>query len=181
MPQAPRIGAVLLLVAAFGAGAASATTMVPESLENLATLSDAVVHATTLDTHAEWRGRMIVTVVHVRVSEALLGRVSAGEQLAVIAPGGTVGDRQLIVDGAPRFAPGEDVVVFLSPARRAGEWVVTDLAQGKFEVSRDAGGRERLTRRDMEGIVLSGRTAVPGSVSLVDLRQRVRSALRLAR
>lgn len=180
MPQASRFGPVLPLALLLGATAAHATTMVPQTLQDLATVSSAVVHATTLDTRAEWRGRMIVTVAHVRIAESLLGALAPGQVVDVVTPGGIVGDRLLIVDGAPRFTPGEDVVLFLTEGLRSAEWQVTDLAQGKFEVVR-VGGQETLTRSAMEGVALMSRPAFAGRLSWSDLRQQVRSALRIAR
>ena len=55
---------------------ARATSMVPPSLDEPSTKSDAVVRVTTLATRTEWRQRVIVTIARMRVTDALLGSLA---------------------------------------------------------------------------------------------------------
>jgi hypothetical protein len=157
-----------------------ATSMVPQSLDELSTKSDAVVRVTTLDTRTEWRNRVIVTIARMRVTNAILGSLVVGQEIEVATLGGTRDGVELRVAGAPHFATGEDDVLFLGTGTFA-DWQVTDLAQGKFEVAHDASGREFLTRRDLEGVELSLAAAPPSRLTLGNLTQRVRSSLRIER
>ena len=159
---------------------AGATSMVPQTLDELSTKSDAVVRVTTLATRSEWRNRVIVTIARMRVTDALLGTLAPGQVIEVATLGGVVDGVELRVPGAPHFAAGEDDVLFLGPGKLA-DWQVTDLAQGKFEVVRDSSGREFLGRRDMEGVELPLGGAVPARLGIENLRQRVRGALRVGR
>ena len=160
-------------------GTTRATSMVPQTLDELATKSDAVVRVTTLATRTEWHNRVIVTIASMRVTDALLGSLAAGQEIEVATLGGVKDGLELHVAGAPRFTAGEDDILFLGAGTLAA-WQVTDLAQGKFEVVRDAAGREGLSRRDLEGVEFS-LGALPSRLTLDNLKQRVRSSLRLAR
>lgn len=159
---------------------ARASSMVLQSLDELSTKSDAVVRVTTLSTHAEWHQRVIVTIAHMRITDALLGSLVPGQEIDVATLGGTLDGLELRVPGAPHFATGEEDVLFLGTGTLA-DWQVTDLAQGKFEVVRDQAGRESLTRRDLEGEDLSFGGVAPARFTLTTLKQRVRGALRIER
>ena len=159
---------------------ARASSMVPQSLDELATKSDAVVRVTTLATRTQWHNRVIVTIARMRVTDVLLGSFAAGQEIEVATLGGTLDGVELRVAGVPHFAAGEDDVLFLGAGTFA-DWQVTDQAQGKFEVARDSAGREFLTRRDMEGVEVSLGAAVPARLTLGSLTQRVRSSLRFER
>ena len=180
MRRPPLPSGFLLAVALLFPLTARATSMVPQSLDELSTKSDAVVRVTTLSTRTEWRNKVIVTVAHMRITDALLGTLSPGQEIDVATLGGIRDGLELRVPGAPHFATGEDDVLFLAAGTFAA-WQVTDLAQGKFEVVRDQAGRELLTRRDMEGVELSLGRGVPARLSIANLKQRVRGALRLER
>jgi hypothetical protein len=138
-----------------------------------------VVRATVLDTRVHRNAnRVILTTARLRVTESLAGGVAAGREIEIETPGGALDGLVLTVIGAPRFGAGEDVVVFLEEGSGA-PWHVTELAQGKFEVRRDAAGRDLLSRDGLEGVEL-GLGGLPARLDLSQLRQRVRAA-RLAR
>lgn len=114
-------------------GAAAAAVARPATVEQLAREADAVVEGRVVGMESRWApdGRHVVTRVTVRVSRVLRG--TAGAEVALEVPGGTVGGFGQRVDAAPSFQPAEEVVVFL---RRVpgGRSVVHGLAQGKFRV-----------------------------------------------
>jgi hypothetical protein len=91
----------------------------------------------------------------------------------------------MVIQGAVAYAPGDQVVVFLS--RMPNRYLrTTGWAQGKYEL--DAAGRLHAAAAISEGeYVQAGTTAVSGSglrtlegMSLVDLRQRITARLRSA-
>jgi hypothetical protein len=89
-------------------------------------------------------GRIIVTRVEVRIDRALKG--GPRERVTLEIPGGTLHGTTLVASGAPRFAAGERVVLFLEP-QAAGRFVVTGWNQGKFLVRRDPRtGRDVVTQ-----------------------------------
>ena len=89
-------------------------------------------------------GRIIVTRVTVRIERALKG--GPREMVTLEIPGGTLGGTTLVASGAPRFATGERVVLFLEP-QAEGRFGVAGWNQGKFTVRRDPHtGRDLVTQ-----------------------------------
>lgn len=112
---------------------ALATLMVPLSIPQLAAESDLIVHCkvisitTTLDAD-----RRIVTRVLTEITETWKGQ-HPGSRLQVVLAGGTLGTKQVVVDGQPDYRPGEELVLFLKFNNRK-EAVTVGLAQGRFVV-----------------------------------------------
>lgn len=167
------VGLVALGLSA--AAPAAATTAVPASVEELARGADAVVRGrvVALTARRSSDGRRIST--YVQVEPLSVWRGQAGARLTVVVPGGEVGGLGQLVVGAPRFAPGEEVVVFVT---RAGPVFheVPALAQGKFTV---AGGQ---ARPDLSGLRLVPRSALVAGeraaepMAVDELERRVRAA-----
>ena len=126
----------------------------------LPALATSLVHldtrALTLDSHEIVIGEVesvrsywnesrtrILTDVNVRVTRALKG--SGGERLTLTQLGGVVDNARYNVPGCPVFEPGEEALLFVwrDPAGRAQ---VNGLAQGKFDIRRDANGKRTVQR-----------------------------------
>ena len=127
--------------------------------------------------------RRIVTDVTVRVSDVVRG-VHDGGEVVVTTLGGVVDGRGQIVPGAPRFAVGDEVVLFLSTVRRTASGkavrLPVALSQGVFFVRRTPGGRPVATPRlDDVRLVPDGGMSVPApaadGIDLDDLKARVRA------
>lgn len=93
--------------------------------------------------------RRIVTVVTIKVDETYHGR--GGKTLDLRVPGGTMEGTTLTVSGAPRFKPGQEVVVFAEGDRVVGH------GQGAFLV-KDGTARRTLGNH------------IPGADMELDLR-----------
>jgi hypothetical protein len=162
----------VVLVSLLTAAPAAATTFVASSVEEMARSSEAVVHGRVIATAARATADGgIVTDVDVAVASAWKG---APEQtVRLVVPGGTLGQIALRVEGAPTFAPGEEVVVFA--AREGRAWRVNGYALGKYRV---VGGEARPSvgsARVLPRALTAGERAV-GPMSLAELERRVRSA-----
>ena len=57
-------------------------------------------------------------------------------EISVRLPGGRVGHLSARVEGAPRFIPGSEAVLFLQPSS-AGGYTVAGWAEGTFRITRD--------------------------------------------
>jgi hypothetical protein len=155
------LGLVLgaLLGAVFRLDAASAALLVPLSDEELVAASSFVVRGTVVDVRGVARARgEILTRVRIQVHETILGRV-AGGGVVLTEPGGVAGDRAAVIFGAPDYAVGEEVLVFLR-RRRDRTLLTTALGLGKYRIERDRGGRWRAVpsaavaaSRDLEPFV----------------------------
>jgi hypothetical protein len=129
-------GAALLAVVA--AAPVSAMTIRPMTDAQLVRTSDVIVVGTvTQISSGEWDHR-IVTWVDVAIERRIKGR-SAGDSIRLTEVGGQAGGRHLVIPGAPRYEPGERVVVF---ARAWGDRLLrtNSFALGKFAVRESPGG-----------------------------------------
>jgi hypothetical protein len=127
----------------------SATSFVVPRDRDLVGRADAIVVGTAVESHAQFtKEGGIETVTAIAVDEAVKGNVAA--TIFVTEPGGNVGNIATVIAGAPRFAPGEKVLLFLKKTAR-DRWSVADLAVGKFSFTDDLA--EPLLLRDADDIV----------------------------
>src|SRR5258705_9331644 len=135
----------------------AATVRGPSDVESLAASADAVVHAQVARRSSSWApgGGQIFTTVVLRIIETWKGTAAA--EIAVLVPGGEVGELSQTVQGAAQFGDGEEVVVFLHRRAPSG-FGVERLALGKFAVGAPPGVAKRAPR-DRRGLVCEGRQA----------------------
>jgi hypothetical protein len=143
--------AVGLALLAVPAGPARGATVLRLSFEELTGRSDAVVRGRVVGSTPKLNaaaGR-ITTFTQVEVTEAIKG--APGKRITVRQPGGEVGRIGQSVAGAARFAPGEEVVLFLSRAPDdAAVFQVLSMSAGKVRLEKK---REALRAvRDLDGI-----------------------------
>jgi len=132
---------------------AFATTVIAPDFDSLVGQADFVVRAVVKTVHSEWRDnpanpgeRYIATRVELDVKEAVKGTPPSPLVLQMV--GGRVGDDELVVEGAPRFKPGEESILFIRGNGRVFSPVVA-LMHGAYPVRRDARtGRAEVLRSD---------------------------------
>ena len=112
----------------------SATTLAKLSLDQLAAGSDAVARVRCVSAQSRWENGSIWTVTRAEVVETLKGNLP--RQIVVRLPGGRVGHLTAFVEGAPKFNPKDDAVLFLERSR-AGGFTVAGWVEGTFRVSPD--------------------------------------------
>jgi hypothetical protein len=115
-------------------------------------VSSTIVHGRVIDVHAEWIDgrRALETFVTIEPTEYLKG-VSA-DALVVRVPGGQLGRYRTIIVGAPEFARGDEVVLFLRGSRFP---VIVGLNEGAFRVV-DRDGRRVVTSPVLMGTAADG-------------------------
>ena len=155
--QAVSLRAVLFIVSVCAAGSVSATTLVPAEFTQMARESELIVHGTVVRVDAQLAGssRSIESLVTVQVSDTLKG--AAAEQTVFRVPGGKVGRYRSVMVGAPVFAAGDEVILFLK-GRAPAIAMPYGLSQGVYRVARNGGtavvtpivvtGAGRVTRGD---------------------------------
>src|SRR3981189_696002 len=91
----------------------AATVRGPADVESLAASADAVVHARVArqSSPSGPGGGPIFTTVGLRTIET--GKGTPAAEIAVLVPGGEVGELSQTVQGVAQFGDGEEVVVFL--------------------------------------------------------------------
>ena len=145
--------AVAALLAA-GATGAGASTFLKQSVGDLIQSSRGIVHAQVTDIRAEWNAdhTFIFSYVTLEVKRALLGTKHAYETVRV--PGGIVDGYRVVMEGAPDFKTGDNVVVFLG-AWDDGALMVEGYYQGLSKVDRDAAGNEMLKGGSAHGLSMA--------------------------
>lgn len=163
-------------------GLASATTVVPMSVERLAQVSSLVVKGQAIETWSEWNPQhtQIYTYAKFQVGSALKGQAPA--MVVVKQLGGTVGPTIQRVYGVRYLRSGQEMVLFLRPAEELdGTMVISGLMQGKFAVRTSAAG-EKFVSNGMPEV--SAYSVSTGEISpyrgntmrLEELRSRVQKA-----
>lgn len=160
--------------------AASATTIVPMSVEELTRAASHVVEAHALRSWTSWNAQhtLIYTYTTFQVSRTLKG--NAADSVTVKQVGGSADGYTQKVSGVRQFQVGEDALLFLRPSVAAdGTLVVVGLMQGNFRMAQTASGETLVSNGVAEAHQYDhGRVATytGSSMRLQDAEARVRSA-----
>lgn len=134
-PRRSAISLVALLPALLLSPALAATTLARMSIEEMSHAAPVIVRAICVSNRVVWDSGEIWTFTSFDVTETWRGSVPA--RIAIRLLGGTSGNLTSIVAGVPRFAPGDDVVLFLEHTPR-GDFSILSWAQGTFRVEHHA-------------------------------------------
>ena len=153
---------------------AAAALAVPASVEDLARGSDAVVRGRVAKVTPHWSSdhRRILTDAEVETSSVWRG--TAASRVTVVVPGGVVDGIGQRVDGAPTFAQGEDVALFLERAGD-GRYRVHGLGQGKFSIAAGQASPQLSGMTLTPGAALKGGERRAEAMGVAELEQRVRA------
>jgi hypothetical protein len=134
-----KIVAMLAAVAVLGGSRAHATTVLPVELGDLARAARVIARGRIAAVEARWTDdrRAIETLVTLDPETYLKG--APASMLRFRVPGGQIGRYRRVVVGAPQFAPGQRVIVFLAARSPAIPYVI-GLNQGVFRLLPGAGG-----------------------------------------
>lgn len=135
----------LVCVLLLAASLAGATTIVMPADEQLIAKSPVIVEGTVLSTTPVDRNGVVWTETVVRVSRTIKGATDA--TITIAEEGGMLEDRATKIFGAPEYAAGDRVLVFLERDRR-GDYRTMDLFVGKFTEGQTADGRRLWLRHD---------------------------------
>ena len=133
----------------WSAGFSPAATIPELTFDTLIQKSEYVVYGRAVGTRSFWdpATSTIWTETELVVLDEAKGH--SGKTLVITEPGGVLGDIAHVFPGLPRFAGGEEVVLFLyaAPGKRIR---VLGLRQGVYEVLRDPNSGERIVRPSVE-------------------------------
>lgn len=165
-----------VLAAAIAPLPALATTVLPVDFAEMVRGSQLIVHGTVADVRSRVTGgrSSIESVVTVTVIDPIKG--PAARQIVFRVPNGQVGRYRRVTVGAPEFAAGDEVVLFLS-GRAPAVPMPFGLSQGVYRVTRNA-GQARVAPMVSEGAgrVVRGDPA-RRPLSVDDFARRVRAAM----
>jgi hypothetical protein len=160
---------------------AQATTIARMDLGQLTAHAAAVARVRCLSSASRLEAGSVWTVSTFEVVEVWKGRLAA--TIVVRLPGGRASGLHVRVEGAPRFVPGEEEVLFLEPAL-GGEMTITSWAQGTFRIRRSAPAGDEVVTQDTAGMRIldpvTGNWSSGGieRLPLTRLRDRVAEAVR---
>ena len=159
------VGCVLGAFFVLGAGLANAAVMDQMSLAELSTEAEVVAHGMVVSSASRFEdaphAARIVTDVTVRLIDKVRGIGPDEADIVVTTLGGEMGERGQWVPGAPRFAVGDEVVLFLTGPLMSSvgaRYVPVGLSQGVFFVDRVTDANRILVRQRMAGVAF--RTAM---------------------
>ena len=183
MKRATRLQ-ILVFAAVWGAaGQLHATLIRAMELGELVASADAIVVGKVVSHQAAWdsQHRKIISTIEIDVEESWKGTIVAERRIAIVQPGGSVGDIEMTVLGMPIFTVGERALLFLRGQR---QFQVAGMNLGKRALAWDDTGKRWLVEApSTDGVVEVG----PGAklrqaqrrlpVPLNDLRAQVRRAI----
>jgi hypothetical protein len=147
MKSIRRLTAFVILSVALGAASTSvlATTLKRMSVADLSRAAHTVVRAWCVANTTQWDSGEIWTFTTFDVDEVWKGSSSA--QITVRLLGGRAGNLTSTVSGAPRFSPGEEVVLFLehTPGQ---DFSIVSWMQGTFRIGRDRATAQEFVTQD---------------------------------
>jgi hypothetical protein len=139
-----RLALVLLVSVSVVAHATTADASLHVSDDEIARRSAAAVRGRVVSLRSGWDADAgaIYTLVALDVARSW-GLPGGPSRIEVKQLGGVVGDTALVVGGQARFAPGEDVLVFLDVRPRDGTLSVAGLDGGKWTIASGVAARPR--------------------------------------
>jgi len=152
---------------------ASATTLVPLSIEDMARGSAKISMAQAEDSWVEWNPEhtILYTMTRFRSERTLKGKEESTFLVRQI--GGRAQGIEQKVAGVKHFQKGDERVLFLRPSQeRPGSYVVTGLVQGNLKVVREA--NETFVENEVSGITYydpSAHTKLPARSARMSLRE----------
>jgi hypothetical protein len=109
------------------------TLVIPSSLAYMANKADTILNGTVRDTFGYWEQNRIFTGVRVDVLEYVKSADPAKPSVVELkVMGGQVGETRLEIDHAPKFTPGEQVLLFL--VRQQDKYIVYGIYYGVCRV-----------------------------------------------
>lgn len=172
---------------------AQATVIVPLTIEDMARQSACVVRGRVLESTADWDKdhQRIYTQTKIEVLDPMYATGAMPKTIVVRTIGGEVGKIGMRVSGVEKFAPNEEVVIFLrQDPVDAKLFQTVGMSQGKFSVEHEAKGRAVLipsveglafARTDANGSTkIDGTSPQPNRIPLTEMRERVLAAVQPA-
>lgn len=125
-----------------------ATTVIPPDFPKLVNESDYIVRAVVKSVTSEWRvnkgQRTIFTFVELDVREVITG--TPPQPLVLEMLGGKVGQEEMRIAGAPKFAVGDEDILFVQGNGR-NIFPLFAIMHGRYPIMKDTGsGQEYVAR-----------------------------------
>lgn len=140
----PRLAATpIFMILLFCSLQAAATSVLPVSLQRMAKTAEIIFHGTAIgnEVRLDQASGRVATYTSFKVIEVIKGNpgeIHTIKQIGGQLPGSNV--RQ-VIHGVPRFAVGEEYVIFLPKPSSLGFASPIGLSQGKFDIRKRNGNK----------------------------------------
>ena len=140
----------IFALAANGILPAHAASVLPLELNTIIDAANTAFEGTCIENRVErdTATNFVVTYTTFEVKDVLKGDVKSRHVIKQIGGQLPSGESGMKVDGVPRFAVGQDYVVFLAGVSSAGFSSPIGLWQGKFSIEQGAKGKTVTNGRD---------------------------------
>jgi len=144
----------MFLILLFCSLQAAATSVLPVSLQRMAATAEMIFHGTAIgnEVRLDQASGRVATYTSFKVIEVIKGNpgeIHTIKQIGGQLPGSNV--RQ-VIHGVPRFAVGEEYVIFLPKASSLGFASPIGLSQGKFDIRKLNGQAVVNNRRQLTAL-----------------------------
>ncbi len=141
-----------------------ATVIVPAEFREVVSGSDLIAYGRVVDVRPEWadQRRRIDSIVTAEVLSWFKG--GSDRTVSFVVPGGEIGRYRQVTIGAPAFAAGEEVFLFLKTQGSPMPYVF-GLNQGVFRVRTDGSGARMVTTPALLASTSEPETVRRGAVS----------------
>jgi hypothetical protein len=171
------IRTILAVTVLFSAASLSATTVKAPEFTDLVNQSDYIVRAVVKSVSSDFvasGSRNIVSFVELEVQEVIAGRPP--QPLILRVMGGKVGDREMVLEGAPQFTVGDEGIYFVRGNGRQ-VYPLVAMMHGVYPIKREANGRAFMMRSNHVPLQDAAEVAQPMSEgSAAQLQQRMRAS-----
>jgi hypothetical protein len=133
----PRLVATpMFLILLFCSLQAAATSVLPVSLQRMAQAAEMIFHGTAIgnEVRLDQASGRVATYTSFKVIEVIKGNPGATHTIKQIGGQLPGSNARLVIHGVPRFAVGEEYVIFLPQASSLGFASPIGLSQGKFDI-----------------------------------------------
>jgi len=165
----------LILSAAIGVllPVARATTVIPPTFDELVNQAEVIFQGNVINVKSEWVGegaqRHIMSYVTFKVEEALKG--DPGQSYTIRMLGGTVDGETMGVSDAPKFAVGDEDILFVQ--NNGNQFIpLVGIMHGRFHVRTNEANQQIVTDNEeqpLKNLARLGRTASAAASDEPDL------------
>ncbi len=158
------LAGILLFGAVILAPSLHATVIVPAEFREVVAGSDLIAYGRVVDVRPQWADerRRIDSVITAEVLSWFKG--GSDRTVSFVVPGGEIGRYRQVTIGAPSFAAGEEVFLFLKTQGSPIPYVF-GLNQGVFRVKTDDRGARKVTTPALLAVSAEPETIRRGAVS----------------
>lgn len=166
-----KLNQLLLASLVLAAPLALATTVIPPTFDELVDQADVILQGQVTQVKSEWVGegaqRHIMSYVTFKVADSLKG--DAGSSYTIRMLGGTVDGETMGITDAPKFAVGEEDILFVQ--NNGSQFIpLVGIMHGRFHIQKSEAGQDMVVDHDGAPVRSVDRLGKPNAMELPNER-----------